>query len=68
MGRIAMPSLIAQAAAPSIGSALIETSGVHGAMRAFVAAAAVNVALAAALFLMLRSSSRARLPNEAQTR
>ena len=68
MGRIAMPSLIAQAAAPSIGSALIETSGVHGAMRVFVAAAAVNVALAAALFLMLRSSSRARLPNEAQTR
>ena len=30
MGRIAMPSLIAQAAAPSIGAALIETGGVHG--------------------------------------
>ena len=27
MGRIAMPSLIAQAAAPSIGAALIEASG-----------------------------------------
>ena len=55
MGRIAMPSLIAQAAAPSIGAALIEAGGVHGAMGVFVASAAVNVALAAGLFLMLRS-------------
>jgi MFS family permease len=39
MGRIAMPSLIAQAAAPSIGTALIETGGVDGAMRVFVASA-----------------------------
>ena len=67
MGRIAMPSLIAQAAAPSIGAALIETGGVHGAMGVFVASAAVNVALAAGLFLMLRSSSRNRLQHEAQT-
>ncbi|MGA8611033.1 MAG: MFS transporter [Xanthobacteraceae bacterium] len=64
MGRIAMPSLIAQAAAPSIGAALIETGGVHGAMGVFVASAAVNVALAAGLFLMLRSSSRTRLPGQ----
>ena len=68
MGRIAMPSLIAQAAAPSIGTALIETGGVNGAMRVFVASAAVNLMLAAGLFLMLRSSSRARLPRERQTR
>ena len=32
MGRIAMPSLIAQAAAPSIGTALIEAGAVDGAM------------------------------------
>ena len=68
MGRIAMPSLIAQAAAPSIGTALIETGGVNGAMRVFVSSAAVNLMLAAGLFLMLRSSSRARLPRERQTR
>ena len=54
MGRIAMPSLIAQAAAPSIGAALIETGGVHGAMGVFVAAAVCNVLLAASLFLFLR--------------
>ena len=64
MGRIAMPSLIAQAAAPSIGAALIEAGGVHGAMAVFVASAAVNVALAVGLFLMLRASSRTRLPGQ----
>ena len=57
MGRIAMPSLIAQAAAPSIGAALIETGGVHGAMGVFVGSAGVNVVLASSLFLMLRSPS-----------
>ena len=62
IGRIAMPSLIAQAAAPSIGAALIEAGGVDGAVGVFVASAAVNAALAASLFLMLRSVSRARLP------
>jgi MFS family permease len=56
MGRIAMPSLIAQAAAPTIGTALLGLAGVDGAMGLFVALAAVNVALAAGLFLMLRTS------------
>jgi len=54
MGRIAMPSLIAQAAAPSIGTALIEAGGVDGAMAVFVASAAVNVLLASSLVVMLR--------------
>ena len=54
MGRIAMPSLIAQAAAPSIGAALIEARGVQGAMGVFVASAVCNVLLAACLFLFLR--------------
>ena len=58
MGRIAMPSLIAQAAAPSIGTALLETGGLDGALGAFAASAAVNVLLAAGLFLTLRASSK----------
>lgn len=62
MGRIAMPSLIAQAAAPSIGTALLETGGLDGALGAFVASAAVNVLLAAGLFLTLRPSFSARSP------
>jgi hypothetical protein len=68
MGRIAMPSLIAQAAAPSIGTALIATGGVDGAMRVFVASAAVNLMLATGLFLMLRSSWRALLPRKNHNR
>ena len=58
MGRIAMPSLIAQAAAPSIGMALIEACGLDGALRIFVAAAIGNVMLAVSLFLLLRSGCR----------
>ena len=54
MGRIAMPSLVAQAAAPSIGTALIEACGFGGALRIFVAAAICNVILAFGLFLLLR--------------
>ena len=54
MGRIAMPSLVAQAAAPSIGTALIEAGGFDGALRIFVAAAIGNVILAVGLFLLLR--------------
>ena len=54
MGRIAMPSLIAQAAAPSIGTTLIEVGGFDGALRIFVAAAICNMILAVSLFLLLR--------------
>jgi MFS family permease len=57
MGRIAMPSLIAQAAAPSIGTALIEASGSDGALRIFVAAAICNVILGVGLLLVLRGWS-----------
>ena len=57
MGRIAMPSLIAQAAAPSIGTALIEASGSDGALRIIVAAAICNVILAVGLLLVLRGWS-----------
>ncbi len=60
MGRIAMPSLIVQAAAPSIGSVLLASGGADGAMAAFVATAAVNVLLAASLLLLPRCASPAR--------
>jgi MFS family permease len=55
MGRIAMPSLIAQAAAPSIGAILLEVGGLNGALAVFVATAGCNVLLVSSLFLMLRS-------------
>jgi MFS family permease len=62
MGRIAMPSLIAQAAAPSIGAALLEVGGLDGALGALAALAACNALLAAGLFVMLRLSSSPRSP------
>jgi MFS family permease len=58
VGRIAMPSLIAQAAAPSIGTALIEAGGVDGAMEVFIASAVCNVLLAASLFCSCEGGCR----------
>ena len=54
MGRIAMPSLLAQAAAPSIGMALIDVVGFGGALRTIIAAAICNVLLALVLSMLLR--------------
>ena len=50
MGKLARPSLFAQAAAPSIGAFLIEHGSPETAMGAVVIGALLNVALAAALF------------------
>jgi hypothetical protein len=58
MGRIAMPSLIAQAAAPSIGAVLLELGGPDGALATFLAAAAFNSLLVMCLFLVLRADKR----------
>jgi hypothetical protein len=55
IGRIAMPSLIAQAAAPSIGALMLGAGGPDRALAIFLAAAACNVLLVAGLFLILRS-------------
>jgi hypothetical protein len=49
MGRLAMPSLIAQAAAPSVGALLIERAGSSAALGALAGAALLNVALACGL-------------------
>lgn len=54
MGRIAMPSLIMQAAAPSLGALLIDGFGADGALAALFAVAIANVLLVAALYMLLR--------------
>jgi MFS family permease len=54
MGRIAMPSLIAQAAAPTIGALLLKAEGTDGALAVFFAVAAGNALLAVCLLLMLK--------------
>ena len=45
MGRIAMPSLIAQAVAPTIGALLLKTRGPDGALAVFFAVAGCNALL-----------------------
>jgi MFS family permease len=59
MGRIAMPSLIAQAVAPTIGALLLKTGGPDGALAVFFAVAACNALLVSGLLVILRSRSRA---------
>ncbi|MER8420173.1 MFS transporter [Mesorhizobium sp. M1329] len=55
MGRLAMPSLIAQAAAPSAGALLLERFGPHGTLAALSGLALANVILACGLgWRMLR--------------
>lgn len=50
IGRIAMPSLIMQAASPSLGSILIERLGAHGALGVLLLVALINVLLVVGLF------------------
>ena len=54
MGRLALPSLIAQAAAPSIGALLLEAFGAGAMLSALVAIAIVNVGLVTLLVRALR--------------
>jgi MFS family permease len=56
MGKLAMPSLIAQAAAPSIGAALLGAYGTDGTLATLTAAAAVNFILAIAMLVSLKRS------------
>jgi hypothetical protein len=58
MGRIAMPSLIAQAASPSLGAMLIERFGVNAALAALFAVAVTNVLLVGILFAFMSRSAR----------
>ncbi|WP_245525752.1 hypothetical protein [Mesorhizobium sp. M00.F.Ca.ET.216.01.1.1] len=49
IGRLAMPSLLAQAAAPSVGALLLERAGAHGLLAVLSGLALINVALACGL-------------------
>ena len=61
MGRLAVPSLLAQATAPWIGAELLERFGAQGTLAALTCAATLNVALALWLAGMVgrRSASAA---------
>lgn len=59
MGRLAMPSLIAQAAAPTIGALLIQAFDIDTALAVVLVAALVNVALGVAL-LSVTAQTRLR--------
>jgi hypothetical protein len=54
MGKLAFPSLIAQALAPSVGALLIERVGVDWTIGVLTAFALINVVLIAALWTMCR--------------
>ncbi len=58
MGRIAMPSLIMQAASPSIGALLIDVFGAPAALAVLFATAIANVFLVACLYQLLRTRQR----------
>jgi MFS family permease len=61
MGRIAMPSLIMQAAAPSLGSLLIERLGANDALGAVMALALINVLLVIVLFGFMPKPTRSAI-------
>ena len=54
MGRIAMPSLIGQAASPSVGALLISAVGENGMLLVLFSVAIVNMALVVILFFLLK--------------
>ncbi|MBI3704862.1 MAG: MFS transporter [Rhizobiales bacterium] len=55
MGKLAFPSLIVQALAPSAGALLIEASGVNSTIGVLTALALINVVLMGVLWLMCRA-------------
>ena len=59
MGRVALPSLIAQAVSPSAGAVLLQYGGVIAALSVLTALAALNVALVVALRV---AAKKAALP------
>lgn len=58
MGRLARPSLIAQAATPAIGALLIQQTGTEGMLGVVTLLALLNVGLVGALFLRLGATRR----------
>jgi hypothetical protein len=60
MGRLAMPSLMAQAAAPSVGAVLLSIYGVDGTLATLTVVAAINFGIACAIFANLKWAARHR--------
>ena len=58
MGRLAMPSLLAQAAAPLVGALLLDRMGAHGTLGVLASVALLNVALSASLGWMVSRRRR----------
>lgn len=58
MGRIAFPSLIVQALAPSAGAWLIETQGPHATIGLLTALALINVVLIGLVWLLCRTQMK----------
>jgi hypothetical protein len=58
MGRIALPSLVMQAASPSLGSLLIERLGSNDALGAVMCLALANVLLVVVLFGLMPKPTR----------
>ena len=58
MGRLAMPSLLAQAASPVVGALLMQGVGPDGTLSAVLGAAVLDVIVVAALFTWTRIKSR----------
>ena len=57
MGKLAFPSLIIQALAPSAGALLIESRGVNATIGALTLLALINVALISSLWWLCRKPS-----------
>jgi len=57
MGRVALPSLIAQAVSPSAGAVLLQYGGTFAALSALTALAALNIALVAALWFAAKKAA-----------
>jgi hypothetical protein len=56
MGKLALPSLVAQAAAPFVGALIVERGGPGATLATLAIMATANVGMAGALFAVCRSS------------
>jgi MFS family permease len=59
MGKLAMPSMLAQALSPSIGAVLIEWNGPDAALSVLAGLACLNLGLVALLWAVAHSGTRA---------
>lgn len=62
MGKLAMPGLVAGAAAPALGAVLLEWIGAQGTLAVLALLAVGNLALVAVLWLIVRAPARTEQP------